>query len=64
MKIPIVLDLQDLVNEIDRETAIVLIEKIDTNMAEVDFTVKVLKMLVDSLKNDESEENIREWIGL
>ncbi len=64
MKIPIVLDLQDLVNEIDRETAIVLIEKIDTNMAEVDFTVEVLKMLVDSLKNDETEDDIRKWIGL
>jgi hypothetical protein len=56
--------LDDIISQLDRQDALELIKQIDSNMAEVDFTVKVLKMLVDSLKNDEPEDDIRKWIGL
>jgi hypothetical protein len=54
----------DIISQIGQQEALELIKHIDSNIAEVDFTVKVLKMLVDSLKNDEPEDDIRKWIGL
>jgi hypothetical protein len=56
--------LDDIISQIDRQDALELIKQIDSNFAEVDFTIMVLKMLVDSLKIEESDDDIRKWIGL
>ena len=56
--------LDDIISQMGRRQALELIEVIDSKFGEVDFTVNVLKMLVESLQKEESDDDIREWIGL
>lgn len=49
---------EDLVRGIGRDAAMDVIKKIDLNVAEVGFTLELIKNLIQSLEKDMSKEEI------
>lgn len=52
-----------LARELDREQTMKLIQFLDLRQADVDFTIDLLKHLVNSLENDMDRGTIAEKIG-
>lgn len=63
MKIPIEINLNDIVESINKDDALDLILALDAKRGECDFTLNLLKELIKSLETDMSRQEIADELG-
>ena len=57
------ISVEQLASNVGRDEAFALIKAIDLRVAEVDFTLDILKELIKSLESDLTKEEIRKELG-
>lgn len=60
MNIPINLSIDSIVSSLSKEEALNLIIALDENVREVDFTLEVIQTLIERLKSDMAEEELKQ----
>jgi hypothetical protein len=63
MKIPIEINLYDIIDSINKDDSLDLILKLDEQRGDCDFTLNLLKKLIESLESDMSRQEIADELG-
>ena len=63
MKIPIEINLYDVIDSINKDDSLDLILRLGEKRGDCDFTLNLLKKLIESLESDMSRQEIADELG-